>query len=389
MLLRVRPAERTYLGPGKKERQCGAPFPVELKCAAYLCGLSCSSYPYLPTLGPRVLPATFPPSGDLAGGGRRGHPKLPGPPRGHIVIREMGAATHLLHLPFRFIVATRLLSFIFQCPFPPLSPLSILSSLTQAPDSLCNGATDSCKTCFLCFPLDFFVPLYPTEVTHVDWTFPLLHSIVPTLCHINHLRLRPPDPFLTSETIARDLPKPKNRAPIFHPPTHTARIVHTPAYASLPTHACQASATIPFRGPEKKRGAASPELQGNGTRAHHGMMAPPYSNGYAYKGKGPSALLFQHSGGSFRDRARPVLNAAARLSQRLWHFWQTRGRRMTINMLYQAGWQLRQNLTARRLLSFPHLLVCLWMLILLWGERWVFSSRVADCRWSNWESWVS
>ncbi|KAI8156587.1 hypothetical protein K4K49_001412 [Colletotrichum sp. SAR 10_70] len=117
------------------------------------------------------------------------------------------------------------------------------------------------------------------------------------------------------------------------------------------------------------------------------MMAPPYSNGYAYKGKGPSALLFQHSGGSFRDRARPVLNAAARLSQRLWHFWQTRGRRMTINMLYQAGWQLRQNLTARRLLSFPHLLVCLWMLILLWGERWVFSSRVADCRWSNWESW--
>ncbi|KAI8224384.1 hypothetical protein K4K53_006601 [Colletotrichum sp. SAR 10_77] len=117
------------------------------------------------------------------------------------------------------------------------------------------------------------------------------------------------------------------------------------------------------------------------------MMAPPYSNGYAYKGKGPSALLFQHSGGSFRDRARPVLNAAARLSQRLWQFWQTRGRRMTINMLYQAGWQLRQNLTARRLLSFPHLLVCLWMLILLWGERWVFSSRVADCRWSNWESW--
>ncbi|KAF5492569.1 Uncharacterized protein CGCS363_v010865 [Colletotrichum siamense] len=116
-------------------------------------------------------------------------------------------------------------------------------------------------------------------------------------------------------------------------------------------------------------------------------MAPPYSNGYAYKGKGPSALLFQHSGGSFRDRARPVLNAAARLSQRLWHFWQTRGRRMTISMLYQAGWQLRQNLTARRLLSFPHLLVCLWMLILLWGERWVFSSRVADCRWSNWESW--
>ncbi|EQB57901.1 calcineurin-like phosphoesterase [Colletotrichum gloeosporioides Cg-14] len=116
-------------------------------------------------------------------------------------------------------------------------------------------------------------------------------------------------------------------------------------------------------------------------------MAPPYSNGYAYKGKGPSALLFQHSGGSFRDRARPVLIAAARLSQRLWHFWQTRGRRMTINMLYQAGWQLRQNLTARRLLSFPHLLVCLWMLILLWGERWVFSSRVADCRWSNWESW--
>ncbi|KAF9875732.1 manganese ion homeostasis [Colletotrichum karsti] len=119
------------------------------------------------------------------------------------------------------------------------------------------------------------------------------------------------------------------------------------------------------------------------------MMAPPNSNGYAYKGKSASSLPFQHNDASFRDRARPVIDAAARLSRSIWAYWQTRGRRSAINMLYRAGWQLRQNLTARRLLSFPHLLVCFWMLVLLWGERWVFSSRVAECRWSNWENWPS
>ncbi|TDZ20427.1 Cell division control protein 1 [Colletotrichum orbiculare MAFF 240422] len=119
-------------------------------------------------------------------------------------------------------------------------------------------------------------------------------------------------------------------------------------------------------------------------------MAPLSSNGYSYKDKSAPFLPFQHRNAArfrFRARVRPALDALVRLLRSIWLFWQTRGRRLATNMMLKAGWQLRQNLTARRLLSFPHLLVCLWILVLLWGERWVFRSRVADCRWNNWESW--
>lgn len=126
-------------------------------------------------------------------------------------------------------------------------------------------------------------------------------------------------------------------------------------------------------------------------------MAPPYSNGngYAYKGSKKAAsasasLPFQHyyNDDSFRARLRPLLAALQRLLRTLWAFWQTRGRRLATGIMWQAGRRLRQNLTARRLLSFPHLLVCLWGIVLLWGEGWVFKSRVAECKWSNWENWV-
>jgi ethanolamine phosphate phosphodiesterase len=53
------------------------------------------------------------------------------------------------------------------------------------------------------------------------------------------------------------------------------------------------------------------------------------------------------------------------------------------------GDRIRRNLASRRLLSFPHLLVAVWMIALLWGERWAFSNRVRSCRWENWENWVS
>jgi hypothetical protein len=43
----------------------------------------------------------------------------------------------------------------------------------------------------------------------------------------------------------------------------------------------------------------------------------------------------------------------------------------------------------RRLLCLPHLLVLAWLLVLLWGERWVFQSAIKACEWSQWERWVS
>lgn len=42
----------------------------------------------------------------------------------------------------------------------------------------------------------------------------------------------------------------------------------------------------------------------------------------------------------------------------------------------------------RRLLSLPHAFIVVWVVLLLWGERWVFKSAVEECRWENWERWV-
>lgn len=48
----------------------------------------------------------------------------------------------------------------------------------------------------------------------------------------------------------------------------------------------------------------------------------------------------------------------------------------------QSDWNVR------RLLSLPHLLVVVWALVLLWGERWVFQSSIEACEWRKWERWV-
>ncbi|QSZ36408.1 hypothetical protein DSL72_006285 [Monilinia vaccinii-corymbosi] len=41
----------------------------------------------------------------------------------------------------------------------------------------------------------------------------------------------------------------------------------------------------------------------------------------------------------------------------------------------------------RRLLSLPHFLVCVWVAVLLYGERWVFEEAVRACAWEGWERW--
>jgi hypothetical protein len=49
---------------------------------------------------------------------------------------------------------------------------------------------------------------------------------------------------------------------------------------------------------------------------------------------------------------------------------------------------MERNWHWRRLLSLPHLFVAVWLVTLLWGERWVFQSAVKACQWGNWEDWV-
>jgi len=44
---------------------------------------------------------------------------------------------------------------------------------------------------------------------------------------------------------------------------------------------------------------------------------------------------------------------------------------------------------ARRFLNLPNLLAVSWILLLLWGERWVFESSISSCEWGEWERWVS
>ncbi|KAK4192606.1 putative cell division control protein [Podospora australis] len=68
-------------------------------------------------------------------------------------------------------------------------------------------------------------------------------------------------------------------------------------------------------------------------------------------------------------------------------FWRERGRRMTVAFLLSTARQIRRNLTYNRLFSIPHLLVGIWIIVLLWGERWAFHSQVESCHWSNWEHW--
>lgn len=124
----------------------------------------------------------------------------------------------------------------------------------------------------------------------------------------------------------------------------------------------------------------------------HRVMAR-YSNDYgtAYNAHSNAfSSAFHHS--SRRDIDSSLLDdclAGLKVATRsLWGFWKGSGRYMVLGFLVNMLRQLRHNLAMRRLLSFPHALVVVWVLLLLWGERWVFHSRVESCHWSSWENWV-
>lgn len=92
-----------------------------------------------------------------------------------------------------------------------------------------------------------------------------------------------------------------------------------------------------------------------------------------------------HYDASVADQITYYLSAKG---QRLWAWAKGPGRQRATWLSLAAIHQLRRNLTSRRLWSFPHLVVVFWVLILLWGERWVFDSKVASCDWDHWENWV-
>ncbi|KAK3500593.1 calcineurin-like phosphoesterase-domain-containing protein [Neurospora crassa] len=115
-------------------------------------------------------------------------------------------------------------------------------------------------------------------------------------------------------------------------------------------------------------------------------MAPSYSSngGYGYSSSSFQPKHRRSDSTSFLDDLRAFL---AHSSRSAWRFWRERGRFIAWAALVNAGRRLRMNLTYNRLFSFPHLLVAAWIVVLLWGERWVFHSAVEECEWEKWERW--
>ncbi|KAM3433800.1 hypothetical protein MY4824_005794 [Beauveria thailandica] len=80
-------------------------------------------------------------------------------------------------------------------------------------------------------------------------------------------------------------------------------------------------------------------------------------------------------------------DVAQRQAQRALAWLQGPGFRAATAVILTVAHQVRRNLVARRLFSLPHALVAIWIVILFWGERWVFDSKVENCSWDHWEQW--
>ncbi|KAI1855553.1 hypothetical protein JX266_000418 [Neoarthrinium moseri] len=112
-------------------------------------------------------------------------------------------------------------------------------------------------------------------------------------------------------------------------------------------------------------------------------MAPNYANGNAY-GLPTSSYNNRAANTSL---AESLLSALQNLLRQGRRYWNGRGRIVAGNLAMQGAHHVSRNLVPRRLLSFPHLLVALWMLVMLYGERWTFTSKVQSCDWDHWEKW--
>ena len=113
-------------------------------------------------------------------------------------------------------------------------------------------------------------------------------------------------------------------------------------------------------------------------------MSPPYSNNFKAR-RNP----FDNDRGSALNHVlRSVKRLVSRAASSAYTFSRGNGAKMAAGFVTRTVWHVRRNLTRRRLLSFPHLIVLLWLLVLLRGERWLFHWKVEQCKWHKWEDWV-
>lgn len=87
--------------------------------------------------------------------------------------------------------------------------------------------------------------------------------------------------------------------------------------------------------------------------------------------------------------AEEIYRGVAKLLRLAWRWIKGPGLHRVAVLVAGVLHQIKRNLTAKRLLSFPHLLAFFWLILLLWGERWIYANHVNVCDWRSWEKWVS
>lgn len=116
------------------------------------------------------------------------------------------------------------------------------------------------------------------------------------------------------------------------------------------------------------------------------MASPPHGNGFQSRtGHFYSRRQRRHE--AVTSRYLHVLAMISRIAQNSAFCLKSIGLGFIASLGSRAVRQVRVDLTARRLFSFPHLLIFFWGLVLLWGEYWAHSSNVQACQWENWEDW--
>lgn len=118
-------------------------------------------------------------------------------------------------------------------------------------------------------------------------------------------------------------------------------------------------------------------------------MAPPSHShrGPATYGLPPPAYG-QPGEPSLRSTLENLVDKAQSLYRRMQAYSNSPVGRRVWHITTRVARQVQLNLAAQRLLSFPHLLVGFWIIVMLWGERWTFASTVRSCAWDRWEYWV-
>jgi hypothetical protein len=136
---------------------------------------------------------------------------------------------------------------------------------------------------------------------------------------------------------------------------------------------------------------------GHNTSALSSLLSFPISNSGWHECSNLMATTYYSASRSSRDHfveppsliSRIFASMPSGLSVQIRRFWDRQSYSMVSTRESRIPRPLhRWHWHPRSLLSLPHLLVVIWTVTLLWGERWVFQSAIKACQWESWERWV-